>query len=220
MNNLAAEKDLGVIIDNKLSFNQHIESKLLKAKQMLGIVRSTFKFIDEDIFLRLYKSIIRPHLEYADIVWSPTTKEYQDKLEKFQRRATRIIPSLSHLSYQERLQKLKLPTLKYRRMRSSLIFLYKYTHNLVTADFNTHCNICPFTNALHPSLSAHTRGNSLKFQIQHHPGIRQKFFTTYALPVWNRLHENTVTAASLNIFKNRLSSDAAMISPYDYRFSY
>ena len=83
MNNVAAEKDLGVIIDNKLSFNQHIESKLLKAKQMLGIVRSTFKFIDEDIFLRLYKSIIRPHLEYADIVWSPTTKEYQDKLEKF-----------------------------------------------------------------------------------------------------------------------------------------
>ena len=220
MNNVATEKDLGVIIDNKLSFNHHIDSKLLKAKQMLGIVRSTFKYIDEEIFIRLYKSIIRPHLEYADIVWAPTTKEYQDKIEKFQRRATRIIPSISHLSYQERLQKLKLPTLKYRRMRSSLIFIYKYTHNLVTADFNTNCSICPFSNALQPSLSTATRGNSLKFQIQHHPGIRENFFTTYALPVWNRLNENTVTAASLNIFKNRLSSDAAMISPYDYRFSY
>ena len=65
---------------------------------MLGIVRSTFKYTNEDIFLQLYKSIIRPHLEYAAIVWAPTTQEYQDKLEKFQRRATRIVSVLSHLS--------------------------------------------------------------------------------------------------------------------------
>ena len=214
------EKDLGVIIDTKLSFNQHIDNKLLKAKQMLGIVRSTFKFINEDIFLRLYKSIIRPHLEYADIVWAPTTKEYQDKLEKFQRRATRIVPSISHLSYSERLRKLNLPTLRYRRLRSSMLFLYKHTHNLINADFNTHCNICQNSNALQPSLSNSTRGNSLKFQIQHNPGIRQKFFTSHALPFWNRLKENTVTASSLNVFKNRLSTDAAMPSQFDYCFSY
>ena len=132
---------------------------------MLGIVRSTFKYINEDIFLRLYKSIIRPHLEYADIVWASTTKEYQEKLEKFQRRATRIVPSLSHLSYSERLQKLNLPTFKYRRLRSSMLFLYKHTHNLINADFNTNCNICLNSNALQPSLSNSTRGNSLKFQI-------------------------------------------------------
>ena len=220
LQNVHHEKDLGVIIDDKLSFTQHMESKLLKAKQMLGIVRSTFKYINEDIFLRLYKSIIRPHLEYADIVWAPTTKEYQDKLEKFQRRATRIVPSLSHLSYTERLQKLNLPTLQYRRLRSSMLFLYKYSHNLIDADFNTNCHICKTTNPLQPSLSNTTRGNSLKYQIQHNPGMRQKFFTYKALPVWNRLKESTVTAPSLNAFKNRLAKDAAMTSQFDYRFSY
>ena len=220
MSNVDKEKDLGVIIDSKLSFKAHIETKLAKAKQLLGIVRSTIKFMTGEIFIKLYKSIIRPHLEYADIVWSPTTKEYQDKLEKFQRRATRIVPSLSGLSYKERLIKLKLPTLKYRRMRSSLLFLYKYTHNLIEADFETNCNLCTYTNPLQPSLIQSTRGHSLKFHIQHHPGHRQKFFTAYALPIWNRLHEKTVTAPSLNAFKNRITSDAAMISQFDYRFLY
>ena len=183
MSNVEHEKDLGVIIDSKLSFKAHMETKLAKAKQLLGVIRSTFKFMTEEIFIKLYKSIIRPHLEYADIVWAPTTKEYQDKLEKFQRRATRIVPSLSGLSYKERLIKLKLPTLKYRRMRSSLLFLYKYTHNLIEADFETNCKLCTYSNPLQPSFIRYTRGNSLKFYIQHHPGPRQKFFTTYALPV-------------------------------------
>ena len=101
-----------------------------------------------------------------------------------------------------------------------MLFLYKYSHNLIDADFNTNCHICKTTNPLQPSLSNTTRGNSLKYQIQHNPGMRQKFFTYKALPVWNRLKESTVTAPSLNAFKNRLAKDAAMTSQFDYRFSY
>ena len=62
MSNVETEKDLGVIIDSKLSFKAHIETKLAKAKQLFGILRSTFKFMTEEIFIKLYKSIIRPHL--------------------------------------------------------------------------------------------------------------------------------------------------------------
>ena len=215
-----AEKDLGVIVDNRLTFNYHIDSKIAKANSMVGIIRRTFKYIDKDIFTRLYKAIVRPHVEYADIVWSPTTKLYQDKLEKLQRRATRLIPSLSHLSYCERLRELGLPTLKYRRLRSSLIFLYKYTHNLVDIDLDSNCPICPNANPLQPSLNQSSRGHNLKFQIQHHLGAKQKFFTAKVLPIWNKLKSSTVNATSLNAFKNQLSTDAAMPGQFDYVFSY
>ena len=214
------EKDLGVYIDNKLNFYHHMEAKLKKANQMLGIVKRTFKYMEPKTFSLLYKTIIRPHLEYASITWSPTTKQYQDKLEKLQRRATRIVPSISHLSYSERLKQLKLPTLAYRRLRTGLIFLYKASHDLVDVDLNTHCGTCLTSNALTPSLSRNTRGHSLKLQIQHHTGARQKFFTTHTIPIWNKLNENTVNAPSLNSFKNQLAKDSGMPDQFDYTFSY
>lgn len=219
MKAVTEEKDLGVIIDDQLSFKSHIETKVKIANKMLGIVRRTFKYMDSDIFLRLYKSIVRPHLEYASVVWSPTTKQYQDKIESIQRRATRSVPSIAHLSYSERLKSLKLPTLHYRRLRSCMIFLYKYTHGLVKINLNSECEKCNNPNALQPSLGT-TRGHNFKFQIQHHPGQRNKFFTARALEIWNRLGSSTVNASSINAFKNRLSADPGMPNQYDYRFSY
>ena len=217
---VTVEKDLGVLIDNELSFHQHIDAKISKANQMIGLIRKTFKYIDIDIFNRLYKAIVRPHVEYADIVWAPTSKHYQDKLEKLQRRATRMVKSISHLSYEERLKELQLPTLKYRRTRSAMLFLYKYTHGLVDVDLNTHCTICDIKNPLLPTFTTQTRGHDKKFHIQYHLGMRQKFFTSYALPIWNRLKSLTVEAESLNAFKNRLTADHAMPAQYSYSFSY
>ena len=211
------EKDLGVYIDNQLSFNTHIDTKIKIANKMLGIIRRNFKYMDSDIFNRLFKSIVRPHLEYASIIWAPTTKQYQDKIESLQRRATRQIPGLSHLSYSERLEKLKLPTLKYRRIRSCMLFLYKYTHGLVNVDLETGCGQC--SHPLQPSLGR-GRGHNLRFQIQHHQSFRNKFFTAYALGIWNSLQTSTVNASSINAFKNRLSTDKGMPNQYEYQFSY
>ena len=68
---VANEKDLGVIIDSKLSFRDHITSKVNLANRNLGIIFRTFTFLDLEIFLTLYKSLVRPHLEYVTVVWSP-----------------------------------------------------------------------------------------------------------------------------------------------------
>ena len=57
------EKDLGVEIDNKLKFSQHVQSKVNKANKILGCIKHTFKYMTKDVFLMLYKSLIRPHLE-------------------------------------------------------------------------------------------------------------------------------------------------------------
>ena len=98
------EKDLGVIIGQKLTFSDHINSKVNSANKNLGIIFRTFTWIDEEMFLNLYKSIVT-HLEYATPVWSPLYKKDKIILENAQRRATRLVSSCKNLSYQQRLCK-------------------------------------------------------------------------------------------------------------------
>jgi len=64
-------KDLGVIIDCKLKFQDPIKQRVNKAYSMLGILRRNFKEMDVDSFIWLYKVFVRSHLEYAESVWNP-----------------------------------------------------------------------------------------------------------------------------------------------------
>ena len=65
-----SEKDVGVIIDNKLSFDMHIAEKVNKANSVyvVGAMRRSFKYLDKDTFKKLYTALVRPHLEYANAV--------------------------------------------------------------------------------------------------------------------------------------------------------
>jgi hypothetical protein len=213
------EVDLGVTVDNKLKFSKHVDTKISKANKLLGLIRHTFKFLNADTLTLLYKSLIRPHVEYATPVWSPHLKGDRDKIEKLQRRATKLVPELKDKPYNERLQTLKLPTLEYRRLRADLILLYKYSHNLIKLDTNTQCPQCRYsTNMLQPSLSASHRGHNLKYQIHHHTGVRGRFFTSRTLNTWNKLHTTTVNANTVNTFKSKLDSDGSLPDRYAYKF--
>ena len=68
---VANEKDLGVITDSKLTFRDHIASKSNLANRNLRIIFRTFT----EMFVTLYKTLVRPHLEYATVVWSPLYKK-------------------------------------------------------------------------------------------------------------------------------------------------
>ena len=213
------EVDLGVTVDNQLKFSKHIDTKISKANRILGLIRHTFKFLNADTLLSLYQTLVRPHVEYATSVWSPHLKGDRDKLEKLQRRATKLIPALKDKTYKERLQNLKLPTLEFRRLRTDLILLYKYTHDKIQLDTNTHCPKCKHnTSMLQPSLGTTHRGHNLKFQIHHHTGVRDRFLTSRVLNTWNRLHHTTVNATSVNAFKTKLQTDTSLPDRYDYKF--
>ena len=69
------EKDLGIAIDSKLNFQQHINIQVKKANKKLGIINRTFNYMDKEMFLILYKSLVRPHLEYGSVVWSVINKK-------------------------------------------------------------------------------------------------------------------------------------------------
>ena len=213
------EKDLGIMVDDELKFSKHIDIKLNKANKLLGLIRHTFKHLTDEVFTCLFKTLVRPQVEYATQVWSPHLKGDRDKIERLQRRATKLLPQLREKTYEERLRCLKIPTLEFRRLRADLIFLYKHTHKLIKLDTDTHCLKCKHnTNMLQPSLAATYRGNSRKYQVKHHTGVRDRFFTTRVIPAWNQLQEDTVNAVSVNSFKSQLSKDPNLPDQYAYKF--
>ena len=72
---VASKKDLGVIFDNRLTFKEHINCKVKKAKALAGLLRTSFTHLDKDMFKQLFVAIVRPHLEYGAPIWNPHSKE-------------------------------------------------------------------------------------------------------------------------------------------------
>ena len=86
------------------------------------------------MFLNIDKSMVRPHIEYATKVGSPQYKKDKIILENVQRRATRLVKCIKHLSYSERLKALGLPTLEYCKECANMIQVYKIPHDINKAD--------------------------------------------------------------------------------------
>ena len=155
-----------------------------------------FKYMSSDTFVMLYKTLVRSHLEYANCVWSPYRQMDIDKIEKVQMRATRMVQQLKNLSYEARLRRLNLPTLKYRRLRGDMIQVY----NIVSGKHTTNPTV-----DLNLSNVSNTRGNMYKLQLTHvHYNLRKHFFSNRIVAVWNSLPNIIVNAESTNKFKNRL----------------
>ena len=204
---VAEEKDLGVVIDEKLKFRKQAAVATTKANQILGIVKRSFEFLDAQTLPLLYKTLVRPHLEYGNVIWGPFNKEDQVLVERVQRRATRLVPDIRHLPYRERLHKLGLPSLLYRRRRGDVIMIYMM--------MNGHIDI-PMDEFFLPAHTARTRGHSMKLaKPQAQSRVRRNHWTIRAVNDWNSLPDHVVQAPSTNAFKNRLD-DHWRAHIYDY----
>jgi len=194
--NTTCEKDLGVSVDPSLKFSKHCEKAASKANQILGMVRRSFDYINVSMLNQLFRGLIRPHLEYANIVWSPSLKKDISLIENVQRRASKMIPELKELEYEERLKKLNLPSLEYRRLRGDLIEAYKFTHDVYNVNSD---NILP---RCHSTL---TRGHNYKVKKQMCKlDVRKNFFGLRVVNIWNNLPASVVDAPSVNAFKGRI----------------
>ena len=200
-------KDLGILFDTGLKFHQHASEVAMKANRVLACMRRGFINLNESVLLRLYKSMVRPILEYGNVIWGPHYILDQRKLEGVQRRATKLVPSLRNESYIDRLTVLNLPSLLYRYRRGDLIFLFKLLNGYFELDYSNFFTL---------SHNTHTRGHSFKLsKPPAHHLCRVNFFGTRVINDWNNLTSDIVENSSLNSFKSAVDNYF-----YDFKFMF
>ena len=196
LDKISSEKDLGVMVDDQLKFHIHTAAATKKANQILGTIKRTYKTRDENTISTLYTSMVRPHLEYGNAIWGPCYMGDAKLVEGVQRRATKLIPRLRDLPYEERLKALCLPSMEYRRRRGDMIQMYKIINGLVRLEANK-----LFT----PIPNSSTRGHKQRVLRQRSlKSARAKSFSQRVISNWSSLPSTVIESPSVNTFKNRI----------------
>ena len=186
------ERDLGVIIDSQLDFGKHIRTIVARANRVLGLIRVSFKYMDKPMFVNLYIALVRPLLEYCVQVWSPYKRKHIRLLEGVQRRATKLVPRLKNLNYEERLRSLGLTRLVERRIRGDMIEAYKIITGKENVDVRNFFQMATFIGRSHSKkvFRKYSRLNKRKY-----------WFSQRVVPKWNSLAPEEVEKISTSGFK-------------------
>ena len=195
------EKDLGVFVSSDLKPSAHIAKIAAKANARVGLIKRTFTYMDKDIFLSLYTTLVRPILDYGVQCWSPYLVKDINKLEQVQRRATLMVPECSALHYEDRCKTLGLQTLQARRERGDMIEVYR----LLTGMEGVHHSKFFRLSESHARGEGYTRGHSKKIVKPDHwrTSIKGNWFAIRCIDPWNSLPEEVVSAPSIATFKKR-----------------
>ena len=194
------EKDLGVLTSGTLLWNDQIESCISKANQMLCWISRNLISREKSLMLRVYKTLIRPHLEYCVQLWNPAAEHGNWSLilriESVQRRFPRMIEEVGLLPYSERLRILQLTTLAERRSRGDLIEVYKANKGLSQL-----AGVLNFSRSGSNLICKPGKSKSAKIT-----SIRRNFINERAMLSWNKLPSDVKNSESLDIFKSNLES--------------
>ena len=189
--------DLGVIITTDMDFKQHISSIVSRALQRSGVFFRGFTSRDLLLLRKAFITYIRPIVEYNTVIWNPTAVHLTDLVESVQRKFSKRIHSISHLTYAERLLKLNLESLELRRLRFDLIHYFKFIVLKHPDDL--------YENFLfhNPPLSARASSPILVKPPRSSAKLDSSFFYRHT-KAWNSLPSSLKSSRSLHSFKRGL----------------
>ena len=188
---------MGLVVSSNFKWDEQIKSSIAKANKTIAWVSRNIICKDQGVMLLIYKSLVRPHLEYAVQCWAPSPRfgnwSIILELEKVQRKFSRLINDIGTLTYGERLESLTLTTLAERRMRGDLIEAFKIIRGFV--DYGQ--NLFKLSISGLNILSKITKDTN---------SDRRDFFSERILKYWNILPKSVKMSESVNSFKANLEN--------------
>ena len=192
------QKHLGLILDEKLSFSHHLNEKISKANKGIGLIKRLYHYLPRKSLLTIYKSYIRPHLDYGDIIYDqPHNDTFCSTIETVQYNASLAITGAIKGTSRERLyQELGLESLSDRRWYRRLIFFF----NIVNR--NSPDYLYAFLPDKQRSYDAE-RNMLFRAPVSHTNYFSNSFFP-YCVSEWNKLGRELRNTTSISSFKKAL----------------
>nr|VZI51418.1 unnamed protein product [Spirometra erinaceieuropaei] len=196
-----AQKDLGVWVTASLKPSLHCSKVAKSAMSVLYFVKRAFSTFDEDCFVKVFRTFVRPQLEFAIQAWKPWASNDLSILEKVQRRATKLVSGQGSLPYETRLSNLGLFPLSYRQLRGDLIQTFRILRG-------QDCCLVP-TDFFELTTTTNLRGRPLKLRVTGAKlDTRKFFFSNRVIEAWNALPAGVVMSTSVEAFKRNLDQIA------------
>lgn len=190
-------KYLGITLHKSLSWNHHINTITKKANNTRAFLQRNLYGCPRKTKQLCYKTLVRPLMEYAPVIWDPHTQANIQKLEMVQRRSARWVYSdfRNTTSVTPMLHELEWPPLQERRAQAKLIMLYRIVHQLVDIPA---ANLTPVTT---------TRGHDQRYLIPFARTLAyQKSFFPDTIRLWNSLPQTAVSCPTIGGFKGAVQS--------------
>ena len=201
LESITEERDIGVVIQKDLKPTRQCLDASNRAKAVLGQLCRSFHYRDRHIFVRLYCTYVRPHLEFCTPVWSPASQHDIRLIESVQMKAVNMISGLAGSTYSEKLEEIGLMSLEMRRRRNDMIQVFKILEGYDNVNPDTWFRKAS-ENSLRSTRQSVDPTNLLKPKVK--TELRSNFFSVRIVNEWNHLPLEIKMAPSLSLFKSNL----------------
>ena len=209
-------RDLGIWLSSDLKWTTQTSKIYSKAIPIMYTILRSFRTQDPKTYTTLYKTYVRPIIEYNTCIWSPNLISDIKRIQSIQTKFTRTLfqkLNTNYRNYQHRLELLELESLESRRLRNDLTLVYKFQNNLINHNMDNF-----FTKStLNTKYKLRRHANYLKIPGHSKTTIRRNFFSNRIVKIWNKLPEDLVTSKTLTDFKAKLCKmDLSKFSPLNF----
>ena len=196
------QNHLGLILDQGLAYDRHLDEKIKKANQGIGLIRRLREFLPRDSLVTIYKIRVRPHLDYGDIVYDrPGNSIFSEKLESVQYGACLAITGCFRGTSREKLYlELGLETLADRRLSRRLVYFYKIINGFAPAYLS---DVLPPQRGEEERRAGRRIRPPFEAPFCRTERYRSSFFP-FCINEWNNLDEHIRNLPSISTFKQAI----------------